>query len=96
MEEFDINKLKEGIKVTKGGTSHIEVFKFLDRKHPKFKLPISWKPTVLICFTDLYTEFPDNTPPYKVYWVGYEKNLSPQKPPFGTVITIPDNGGGRK
>ncbi len=62
-----------------GGTSHVPIFKKIEKE--------GWNPKVVICFTDLYTEFPRKKPPYPVLWL-----LTPDgdtnKPPFGRVIKL--------
>jgi predicted metal-dependent peptidase len=70
-------KLKGG-----GGTSHIPLFKYINKYKPDTK--------VLICFTDGYTSYPDNPDLYrnlKVLWI-FTKESSEEKPPFGYLVRM--------
>jgi len=58
-----------------GGTSHVPLFKRLEKI----------KPSLLVCVTDLETEFPSKAPNYPVIWV-VPPDVT-KKPPFGEVIT---------
>lgn len=60
-----------------GGTSHVPVFKWLEEQ----ALPVD----LLICITDLYTEFPSQEPEFPVIWVTATKDA---KPPFGEVLLV--------
>lgn len=61
-----------------GGTSHRGVFQHIeDMDEP---------PTALICFTDAYTDFPDDAPDYPVLWAIIQ-NDQPNIP-FGEVIQV--------
>jgi len=62
-----------------GGTSHIPIFEEIDRR----KL----NPKIVICFTDLYTEFPSKKPNYPVLWLVPEDG-NKEKPPFGRIIRL--------
>lgn len=64
-----------------GGTSHVPVFEEIKKR----KL----NPKVVLCFTDLYTEFPSQKPSYPVLWL-LTANGSNIKPPFGRVIRLHD------
>ncbi len=61
----------------RGGTSHIPVFEYIDKKIPN--------PDVVICLTDGYTDYPNKKPKYPVIWV-----LTPnhKTPPWGKVIVL--------
>jgi predicted metal-dependent peptidase len=63
-----------------GGTSHIPVFNYL-RDNGIF-------PDVMICFTDGYTEFPEQQPPFPVMWCIPEG--AGTSVPWGQVILIPE------
>lgn len=59
-----------------GGTSHVPVFEELDKDPPE----------VCVCFTDLYTTFPDVEPAYPVIWAVYGGNEA--EAPFGQTVRI--------
>lgn len=61
-----------------GGTDHSPVFREIDRKH--------LNPKVVICFTDLYTDFPDKKPNYPVLWLVTPDGSD--KVPFGRIIKL--------
>lgn len=61
-----------------GGTSHRPVIQEVKKRN--------LSPKVMICFTDLYTEFPKK-PSYPVLWL-LTPNGSDEKPPFGRVIKM--------
>ncbi|MCG3204044.1 MAG: hypothetical protein KCHDKBKB_00747 [Elusimicrobia bacterium] len=68
-----------------GGTSHIPVFREIDNRKVA--------PSVVICFTDLYTEFPKTAPEYPVLWV-VNPGGAAQDAPFGRTIRLQkDNNG---
>jgi len=88
VSETDFTKLK----MARGGTDHIDVFKCLDRTHPKeeFNIPTSEKVALVVAFTDLGTTFPKNIPKYEVIW-GVPSDGSPgmsAKVPFGTKVEV--------
>ena len=62
-----------------GGTSHVPVFNYL-KDNGVF-------PDVMICFTDGYTEFPDQQPPFPTIWCMPEG--TDVKVPFGMTVLIP-------
>lgn len=76
-----VEKLDELAKKFKGygGTSHVPVFKEIDKRKVN--------PSVVICFTDLYTEFPKTAPNYPVLWV-VSPGGSSAKAPFGRTIRL--------
>lgn len=76
----DINEAKEKSGwLGGGGTSHRPVFKEVEKREIK--------PKVMLCFTDMYTDFPDRKPSYPVLWlVTPEGDNSP--PPFGRTIQL--------
>ena len=63
-----------------GGTSHVPVFTWLNTHHVR--------PDLLICCTDLATEFPTTPPPYPVLWAIFPDHAH-ITPPFGQVLIIP-------
>lgn len=64
-----------------GGTSHIPVFREIEERQ--------LNPRVVICFTDLYTDFPKTAPNYPVLWLVPESIFGGgEKPPFGRVIKM--------
>ena len=62
-----------------GGTDHNPVFREIERKH--------LNPKVVICFTDLYTSFPDKKPNYPVLWLVTQDGRD-EKVPFGRIIKL--------
>jgi len=75
IEDF-VKELKGG-----GGTSHVPVFKYIEKERKR--------PDLLIAFTDLYTEFPSEAPPYKVIWaVIGDQGKEGTKVPFGEVFPV--------
>lgn len=64
-----------------GGTSHVCVFEWL-KAHPEVE------PVCMVCFTDLYTEFPKQGPDFPVLWCVHN---GPEKPsaPFGQCVVVP-------
>lgn len=77
----DMNKPKSKNWYGGGGTSHVPVFREIKKK--------AWTPKVVVCFTDLYTEFPKTKPTYPVLWLvpkdNYDKD---EKVPFGRLIVM--------
>jgi predicted metal-dependent peptidase len=71
------------VRVTRGGTSHLDVFSVVERQHDTIKLPFT--PKVIVCLTDLETKFPANCS-VKTIWVAPESKVAPV--PFGTIIPI--------
>lgn len=59
-----------------GGTDHVPCFEWVKDK--------DLNPCVMICFTDLQTRFPEEVPPYAVFWV----TVAGGKAPFGRVLEI--------
>ena len=67
-----------------GGTSHVPVFDWIRREYED-------TPNVVICLTDLYTEFPKTTPSYPVLWVvpeEYENDLTTEQLPWGQLLVL--------
>lgn len=63
-----------------GGTSHVPVFTWLNTHH--------YRPDLLICCTDLVTEFPTTPPTYPVLWAVFPDHAH-ITPPFGQTLIIP-------
>lgn len=76
LRDFSPTMIKGG-----GGTKFTPVFEHLDR-HP---------PRLLIYFTDLMGEFPNEAPSYPVIWAVYSRGKLSEIPsvPFGEVVEIP-------
>ncbi len=71
IEEYDLTTINK-VKVTRGGTSHVDVFEKVEESGDKVAM--------LVAFTDLETTFPDEKPPYQVIWAhppGYESHSVP-------------------
>jgi len=62
-----------------GGTSHVPVFNYLNDN--------AIRPDVMICFTDGYTEFPEQAPYFPVIWCMPEG--TDVKVPWGMTVYIP-------
>ena len=60
-----------------GGTSHVPVFRYVDE--------LADKPEVLVCLTDLMTEFPDNPGEVPTLWVSTSRDV---QAPFGKTIEL--------
>lgn len=61
----------------RGGTSHRPVFNWVDKNCDE-------PPICLVCLTDLYTDFPSETPGYPVLWV----TVGSEDAPFGEVVKL--------
>ena len=77
MEEYT-SKTMNKIKVQRGGTSHVDVFKKIAE--------LKDAPSMIVCFTDLETEFPEQPNKIPVIWA----HMGPCSitPPFGKKIEI--------
>jgi predicted metal-dependent peptidase len=76
------------LKMSRGGTSHIEVFKVLTGNSQEWPLPVNEKIEMAVCFTDLGTSFPDQAPPFEVIWgvvPGYGEQVAV---PFGYKVNV--------
>lgn len=62
-----------------GGTSFVPVFQRIEQEQ--------LKPDVVVYFTDMYGEFPNNPPLYPVIWASITKEITVA--PFGDVVYIP-------
>ena len=78
IEEYDLNTIKK-IKVTRGGTSHVDVFE----KISESKEPIG----MIIAFTDLGTSFPDEAPKCPVVWAVPPADMN-HTVPFGVKVEV--------
>jgi predicted metal-dependent peptidase len=66
-----------------GGTSHVPVFDHIQRKLQDDDAPC------IICFTDLYTDFPDKAPQLPVLWAVFGNDRCTQRDvPFGQLVKI--------
>jgi predicted metal-dependent peptidase len=61
-----------------GGTSHRPVFAAVDQ--------LPYLPVCLVALTDLYTDFPEEAPPYPVLWAVVD-NSDPAAP-FGQIVKV--------
>lgn len=66
-----------------GGTSHCHVFNYIDSMETE-------DAPIVVCFTDLYTEFPRKAPKLPVLWAVYGRydKISSDSVPFGQVVEI--------
>ena len=78
VEEYDLTTISK-IKVTRGGTSHVDVFEKVNMSDDKVGL--------LIAFTDLDTCFPDEKPDYPVIW-GHPPGYEDREIPWGIKLKI--------
>ena len=78
IEEYNINTINK-IKVTRGGTSHVDVFNKVEEEESKVG--------IIIAFTDLETEFPALEPSYPVIWA-HPKGYEGHKVPFGRKVPV--------
>lgn len=85
-EVHDFGRIESGETLPRfiggGGTSHSPVFEEIKRRN--------LNPKLVICFTDLETEFPTQEPPYPVLWLvpSQAGNNRSVEAPFGKVIKI--------
>jgi len=70
------------LKVTRAGTSHVDVFAKVDEV---FKNNL---PGMVIAFTDLDTAFPDKTPSYQVVWAHPEGDGEDKHVPWGKKVAV--------
>lgn len=78
LRKSNINKNWE---VRRGGTSHVDVFKKVTEEIDN--------PGLIVCFTDLMTEFPPEPPGCPTVWA-YPKNCGGDRiePPFGQKVEV--------
>lgn len=81
-EEYTKESIKQ-IKVTRGGTSHIDVFNKIDEVFKDNGKKIG----LVIAFTDLYTSFPPEKPRYPVFW-GVVPSGESQGVPYGRKVRV--------
>lgn len=77
VEEYSSNTMNK-IKIQRGGTSHVDFFSKIKE--------LKDQPSLVICFTDLYTEFPTEIPKVPVIWAHIGDCEIPV--PFGTKLEI--------
>lgn len=86
---YSFNKLdKKGItsvEVRAGGTSHLDCFKIVEGEHSKYK--ITDKVSMVICLTDLYSEFPTSCS-QNVIWAHPNPEGVSVEVPFGTKVFV--------
>jgi predicted metal-dependent peptidase len=63
-----------------GGTSHVPVFDWIEKNYKT--------PTLLVCLTDLASDFPARAPDYPVLWAAVQ--CGDQKGPFGVTVKVED------
>lgn len=68
-----------------GGTSHVPVFEEIKKRN--------LRPKVTICFTDLFTDFPNKAPDYPVLWLLTPDGDYDCKVPFGRIVKMQKGGG---
>ena len=78
VEEYNLNTINK-IKATRGGTSHVDVFRKVNESDDKVGM--------CIAFTDLYTDFPEQ-PEYSVIWAHPEETGSPVGVPWGKKVEV--------
>jgi predicted metal-dependent peptidase len=80
-EKYNLNTINK-IKVTRGGTSHIDVFNKLSESTERIGM--------VIAFTDLDTMFPNEAPAYPVIWAVPPESMD-HTVPFGKKIKVEIN-----
>ena len=80
VEEYDLNTINK-IKATRGGTSHIDVFKKVVESQRTDKVGM------VVAFTDLYTDFPEK-PSFPVLWAHPEENGEGVPVPWGKKVEV--------
>jgi len=78
IEDYNLNTIKK-IKVTRGGTSHVDVFNKVNESTERIGM--------VIAFTDLGTSFPDEKPDYPVIWAVPPGDMS-NTVPWGTKVKV--------
>jgi hypothetical protein len=74
----------KSIKVTHGGTSHLDVWEKLDE--------LDFTPGVVVCFTDLYSDQMQlKNKGYPIIWCYPRGNGDDQPIPFGIKLEVPDD-----
>jgi hypothetical protein len=72
------------IKVTHGGTSHMDVWQHIE--------DLDFTPGIIICFTDLYSDQMQlKTPGVPTIWCHPRGNGGDQPIPFGIKLEVPDD-----
>jgi predicted metal-dependent peptidase len=79
VDDHDLERFLGQGKIRGGrGTDHRPVFQWM--------AACNNPPDLYVGLTDLYTQFPENPPPYPVLWLTPEEHYS--APPWGTVINV--------
>ena len=63
-----------------GGTSHVPVFEYVAKKHPSTR--------VLICFTDGFTDFPQDIYDFDTVWALSKDSIRVCEVPFGRALKV--------
>jgi len=87
--EVGKDDMSKKLKFARGGTSHIDVFDLANGQESvkKFQLPKGFDVGMIICFTDLATEFPANPPKWPVIW-GVPSQYKHAKSPWGKQVEV--------
>lgn len=83
------------LEFARGGTCHLDVFTIANggEGYNGFKLPPGLDVGMVICFTDLMSQFPEETPKWPVIWgvpseYYHEENRYGFEPPFGRKVEV--------
>lgn len=87
------------LELREGGTSHIDVFNVANghKGVEGVELPKGYKVGLVVCFTDMMSLFPDQTPTYPVIWAipsQYYGSEYAKEPGFGRSVEVEINGRG--
>jgi predicted metal-dependent peptidase len=87
--EVGKDDMTKKLKFARGGTSHIDVFDLANGQESAkgFKLPHGFDVGMIICFTDLATEFPASPPKWPVIW-GVPSQYRHAKSPWGKQVEV--------
>lgn len=87
--EVGKDNMAQKLKFARGGTSHIDVFDLASGEESArgFKLPRAFEVGMIICFTDLATEFPANAPKWPVIW-GVPSEYKEANAPWGKKVEV--------
>lgn len=87
--EVSKSNMQQKLKFARGGTSHIDVFDLANglESAKGFKLPPAFDVGMIICFTDLATEFPKHQPKWPVIW-GVPSEYKEANAPWGRKVEV--------
>lgn len=87
--EVSKENMTQKLKFARGGTSHIDVFDLANggESAKGFKLPAGFDVGMIICFTDLCTEFPKHQPKWPVIW-GVPSEYKQATCPWGKKVEV--------